>query len=79
LRNSTQALIEQTICCNDERMCGRYRRTTLEEELALRYNLPIPLERDLPISWNIAPTQDVLAIRLKPECDERIPEALRWG
>jgi len=30
-------------------MCGRYGRTTAEEEL------------DLPISWNIAPTEDVLA------------------
>jgi putative SOS response-associated peptidase YedK len=43
-------------------MCGRYRRTTADEELAMRYGVPIPLERDLPISWNIAPTQDVLAI-----------------
>jgi hypothetical protein len=53
-------------------MCGRYRRTTADEELALRYNVPIPLERDLPISWNIAQTQDVLAIRLEPESNERI-------
>jgi putative SOS response-associated peptidase YedK len=40
-------------------MCGRYRRTTSEEELARRYHIPIPPERDLPISWDIAPTQDV--------------------
>jgi putative SOS response-associated peptidase YedK len=33
-------------------MCGRYRRTTADEEMALRFNVPIPLERDLPISWN---------------------------
>src|ERR1700730_16099053 len=44
-------------------MCGRYRRTTPEEELARRYHIPIPPQRDLPISWNIAPTEDVLAIR----------------
>jgi putative SOS response-associated peptidase YedK len=52
-------------------MCGRYRRTTGEEELARRYHIPIPPQRDLPISWNIAPTQDVLAIRLNPETKQR--------
>jgi hypothetical protein len=33
-------------------MCGRYRRTTREEELARIYNIPIPAELDLPISYN---------------------------
>jgi putative SOS response-associated peptidase YedK len=28
-----------------------------EEELARRYHIPIPPQRDLPISWNIAPTE----------------------
>src|SRR5580700_5226955 len=60
-------------------MCGRYRRTTSEEELARRYHIPIPPERDLPISWNIAPTQDVLAIRYNPESKQRTLDALRWG
>ena len=60
-------------------MCGRYRRTTAEEELALRYHIPIPPQWDLPISWNIAPTQDVLAIRLHPETKQRTLNALRWG
>jgi hypothetical protein len=45
-------------------MCG-HRRTTAAEELAWRYYIPIPPQRDLPISWNIAPSQDVLAIRLE--------------
>src|ERR1700719_1700873 len=49
------------------RVCGRYRRTTSEEEFARRYNIRIPPQRDLPISWNIAPTQDVFVIRLHPE------------
>jgi hypothetical protein len=31
-------------------MCGRYRRTTSEEELARLYHIPIPPQRDLPIS-----------------------------
>ncbi len=42
-------------------MCGRYRRTTREEELARIYRIPIPAQRDLPISYNIAPNQPVLA------------------
>jgi putative SOS response-associated peptidase YedK len=60
-------------------MCGRYRRTTSEEELARRYHIPIPPQRDLPICWNIAPTQDVLAIRLRPETKQRTSDTLRWG
>src|SRR5258708_2658765 len=60
-------------------MCGRYRRTTAEEELARRYHIPIPAQRDLPISWNIAPSQDVLAIRFNPETKQRSLDALRWG
>src|SRR4030088_1442340 len=35
-------------------MCGRYRRTTQEEELARLYHIPIPKQTDLPISYNIA-------------------------
>jgi putative SOS response-associated peptidase YedK len=60
-------------------MCGRYRRTTAEEELARRYHIPIPAQRDLPISWNIAPTQDVLAIRFNPATKQRSLDVLRWG
>ena len=60
-------------------MCGRYRRTTAEEELARRYHIPIPPQRDLPISWNIAPSQDVLAIRYNPKTRQRSLDALRWG
>ncbi len=58
-------------------MCGRYRRTTSEEELARRYHIRIPPQRDLPISWNIAPTQDVLAIGLHPETKQRTLNNLR--
>ena len=60
-------------------MCGRYRRTTAEEELARRYHIPIPPQPDLPISWNIAPSQDVLAIRYNPKTKQRSLDALRWG
>ena len=60
-------------------MCGRYRRTTAEEELARRYNIPIPKQPDLPISYNIAPSQQVLAIRLNPETKQRSLDSLQWG
>ena len=60
-------------------MCGRYRRTTSEEELARLYHIPIPPQRDLPISWNIAPSQDVLVIRYNPKAKQRSLDALRRG
>jgi putative SOS response-associated peptidase YedK len=60
-------------------MCGRYRRTTQEEELARRYNIPIPTQTDLPISWNIAPSQKVLVVRYNSETGRRSLDALRWG
>jgi putative SOS response-associated peptidase YedK len=60
-------------------MCGRDRRTTREEELARIYRIPIPSQPDLPISYNIAPSQEVLAIRLNPETKQRSLDRLRWG
>jgi len=60
-------------------MCGRYRRTTAEEELAKRYHIPIPRQTDLPISWNVAPSQNVLVIRKNPETGERSLDAIKWG
>jgi putative SOS response-associated peptidase YedK len=60
-------------------MCGRYRRTTSAEELARRYHIAIPPQRDVPISWNIAPTQEVLTIRYNPETKQRTLDTLRWG
>jgi putative SOS response-associated peptidase YedK len=60
-------------------MCGRYRRTTQEEELARLYHIPIPKQTDLPISYNIAPSQKVLTIRFNPETRARSLDALEWG
>src|SRR4029077_6729082 len=60
-------------------MCGRYRRTTREEELARIYHIPIPAQPDLPISYNIAPNQPVLAIRFNSETKQRRLDTLRWG
>src|ERR1700756_287206 len=50
-----------------------------EEELARLYHIPIPKQTDLPISYNIAPSQKVLTIRLNPETRERSLDALQWG
>jgi putative SOS response-associated peptidase YedK len=60
-------------------MCGRYRRTTQEEELARLYHIPIPKQTDLPISDNIAPSQKVLTIRFNSETQQRSLDALQWG
>src|SRR6266404_6748598 len=60
-------------------MWGRYRRTTQEEELARLYHIPIPKQTDLPISYNIAPSQKVLTIRFNPETQARSLDALKWG
>jgi putative SOS response-associated peptidase YedK len=60
-------------------MCGRYRRTTREEELERIYRIPIPAHPDLPISYNIAPSHPVLAIRFKPETKQRSLGTLLWG
>jgi putative SOS response-associated peptidase YedK len=60
-------------------MCRRYRRTTREEELARIYRIPIPPQFDLPISYNIAPNQNVLVIRFNPKRTQRSLDALRWG
>ena len=50
-----------------------------EEELARLYHIPIPKETDLPISYNIAPSQKVLTIRFNPETRQRSLAALQWG
>lgn len=57
-------------------MCGRYTNTVGPEELNDRFNVPI-ISRDGTRRFNIAPTEEVLAI-LAPE---GAPEArmLRWG
>jgi putative SOS response-associated peptidase YedK len=60
-------------------MCGRCRRTPSEEELTRLYRIPIPKQTDLPISYNIAPSQKVLAIRFNSQTQRRSLGALRWG
>ena len=64
---------------NFDIMCGRYRRTSSEESLARAYDVPIPAQSDLPISWNIAPSENVLAIRFNPKTGLLSMGGLRWG
>jgi hypothetical protein len=52
-------------------MCGRYRRTTQEEELARRYGIEIPRQMDLPISWDVASSQDGFGNIWTPESNKR--------
>jgi SOS response associated peptidase (SRAP) len=60
-------------------MCGRYRRTSSEEELCRIYNIPIPPQLDLPVSYNIVPSQTVLAIRFNLKTGQRSLDALQCG
>ena len=63
-------------------MRPRYRRTIQEEELARLYHISIPKLTDLPISYNIAPSQKVFTIRFNPETRQRRRrslDALQWG
>jgi putative SOS response-associated peptidase YedK len=57
----------------------RYRRTTAEEEIARHFKIPIPPQLDLPIHYNIAPTQNILAVWRNPETGQRTLDPLRWG
>jgi len=60
-------------------VCGRYRLTTKAEDLAARYRARMANDLEFPPSWNVAPGQDVLAVRLHPETRERSLDALHWG
>jgi hypothetical protein len=49
------------------------------EEPARIYRIPIRAQLDLPISYNIAPSQPVLAIRFNPETKQRSLDTLLGG
>jgi putative SOS response-associated peptidase YedK len=59
------------------RMCGRYSLTTPID--ALRDLFQIDALPNLPPRYNIAPTQDVLAVRTGPDGGGRSFTAFRWG
>jgi len=58
-------------------MCGRFTLTSTPEELAQRFGLDEP--PTCAPRYNVAPGQDVLAVRRAPDVPERRAETLRWG
>ena len=58
-------------------MCGRYTLHSRAEEIAERFGVHVL--PGLPERFNIAPSQQVLAVRLNPEVPQRELVALRWG
>ncbi len=58
-------------------MCGRYTLKSRPEQIAEKFGVEVP--STLPVRFNIAPTQLVLAIRAKPGTHERELVALHWG
>lgn len=58
-------------------MCGRFTLRTNMHDVAQAFDLPdVP---ELPFRYNIAPTQEVAAIRLEPEQNQRELSLLYWG
>jgi putative SOS response-associated peptidase YedK len=58
-------------------MCGRFVRTAKVEDLAGLFE--VAEAASLPPSYNVAPTQQVAAVRVDPESAKRKMVALRWG
>jgi putative SOS response-associated peptidase YedK len=58
-------------------MCGRFALTISPTVLAKLFKLAT--EPNLKPRYNIAPTQDVAAVRLSPDGSERVLDTLRWG
>ena len=58
-------------------MCGRYKLTVPFREIVRLYNLTNSV--NLPARYNIAPTQDVLAVIAGAERVQRRGEMVRWG
>ncbi len=58
-------------------MCGRFTLTSTPERLAQRFGLDEPPQ--VAPRYNIAPGQDVLAIRLDAETARRVAIHPRWG
>jgi putative SOS response-associated peptidase YedK len=58
-------------------MCGRFTLTSTPEQLAQRFGLDEPPQA--APRYNIAPGQDVLAIRVDSETSRRVAAYPRWG
>ena len=58
-------------------MCGRFTLRTAIHRLVEQFQLSTSLQ--LPLRYNIAPTQDVATVRILSETVERQLSLLRWG
>jgi putative SOS response-associated peptidase YedK len=58
-------------------MCGRY--TLFEADTILSRDFGAPISLDLPPRYNIAPTQQILAVRQSAGRESREAVLLRWG
>jgi putative SOS response-associated peptidase YedK len=58
-------------------MCGRYTLHSRADVIAETFGVSVPAT--LPERFNIAPSQQVLAVRLNPEVHQRELVAFRWG
>ena len=63
-------------------MCGRFTLRTPMSVLVEHFELDRATARQLPLiepRYNIAPTQEILAVRADPDTGQREPAMLRWG
>ena len=60
-------------------MCGRYTLQATPEELAKQFHAEIDDASLLKPRYNIAPSQDVAVVRLKPDTTKRELVRLHWG
>ncbi|WP_421994206.1 SOS response-associated peptidase [Roseococcus sp.] len=59
-------------------MCGRYTLQRKPADLTAYFATLAPVD-DFPATWNLAPTQEGLAVRRHPQTGARHLDALRWG
>lgn len=63
-------------------MCGRFTLRTPLTVLIQHFDLDSRGDRQMPLfdaRYNIAPTQDILVVRIDPRDGQRIAAMLRWG
>ena len=63
---------------HDEKMCGRFLLVSAPGDVAKKFRVVDPLV-NTPPRYNIAPTQDVLAILCEEPMKSRVFATLRWG
>src|SRR5258708_8061756 len=59
-------------------MCGRFLASKSPDEIARWFATRNASPNSRP-RYNVAPTEDILAVRFNPETKERTLDALRWG